>query len=120
MKILAVEDEPEYLEMLSEVVSSLGHSLAVAGNGLEALTMAEKEKMDLVVADVRMPVMDGIEFHERLREQPGYATTPFIFLTGIGEIGKVREACTTASDMVLQKPVPIEKLLQLFSGKNPF
>ena len=60
MRILAVEDEPEYLEMLQEVMKSIGHSIVIAVNGLEALDILDKHKIDVVVSDVKMPTMDGI------------------------------------------------------------
>src|SRR3974390_887510 len=65
MRILAVEDEPEYLEMLQEVMQSIGHSIVIALNGAEALDMLGKQKIDVVVSDVKMPTMNGIEFHQR-------------------------------------------------------
>jgi two-component system chemotaxis response regulator CheY len=117
MRILAVEDEPEYLEMLTEVMNSLGHSITIAVNGQEALELVGRQKIDVVVSDVKMPEMNGIEFHRLLRERPEYRNTPFIFLTGVDDVTQVKAACEKDCDMLLQKPFPIDKLLQLFSGK---
>ncbi len=117
MRILAVEDEPEYLEMLQEVIQSIGHSITVAANGQEALDLLERQKIDVIVSDVKMPMMSGLEFHERIRMKPEYQNTPFIFLTGIGDANEVKAACTSDCDLLLQKPFPIDKLLQLFAGQ---
>ena len=117
MRILAVEDEPEYLEMLQEVMKSLGHSITIAQNGKEALTLLDRQQIDVVVSDVKMPEMDGIEFHRELRERPGYRNTPFIFLTGVDDISQVKAECKRDCDLLLQKPFPIDKLLQLFAGQ---
>ncbi len=117
MRILAVEDEPEYLEMLQEVMSSLGHTIVIAPNGREGLEELEKQTIDVVVSDVRMPEMSGVEFHRRLRERPEHRNTPFIFLTGVDDLTEVRAACKTDADLLLQKPFPIDKLLKMFSGK---
>jgi len=117
MRILAVEDEPEYLEMLKEVMNGLGHTITIAANGQQALEIIEKHKIDVVVSDVKMPEMDGIEFHRLLREKPEYRNTPFIFLTGVNDITHVKAACKFDCDLLLQKPFPIDKLLQLFSGR---
>ena len=117
MRILAVEDEPEYLEMLQEVMTGLGHSITIAVNGSEALEMLDRQKIDVVVSDVKMPSMNGLEFHRRLREKPDYVNTPFIFLTGVDDITQVKAACKADCDLLLQKPFPIDKLLQLFSGQ---
>jgi CheY-like chemotaxis protein len=117
MRILAVEDEPEYLEMLSEVMKSLGHSIIIAGSGVEALKIVDAQKVDVVVSDVKMPGMDGIEFHKQLREKPGMRNTPFIFLTGVDDVTQVKAACEKDCDLLLQKPFPIDKLLKMFSGQ---
>jgi CheY-like chemotaxis protein len=117
MKILAVEDEPEYLEMLREVLSEIGHSITTATNGVEALKVLEHEKVDVILADVAMPTMDGITFHETLRSKPEFARTPFIFLTGVNNLKEVRAVCRPECDMLLQKPFPVDQLLRIFAGK---
>lgn len=117
MRILAVEDEPEYLEMLQEVMNGLGHSIVIAPNGIKALELLKKEPIDVVVSDVKMPEMSGVEFHALLRAIPEYRNTPFIFLTGVDDLTEVRAACKADSDLLLQKPFPIDKLLQMFSGR---
>jgi len=117
MRILAVEDEPEYLEMLQEVMKSLGHSITIAQNGKEALSLLDRQQIDVVVSDVKMPEMNGIEFHRKLRERQGHVNTPFIFLTGVDDVSQVKAECKQDCDLLLQKPFPIDKLLQLFAGK---
>jgi len=117
MRILAVEDEPEYLEMLQEVMNSLGHTITIAQNGKEALSLVDRQPIDVVVSDVKMPEMNGIEFHQQLRERPGHRNTPFIFLTGIDDLTAVKAVCERDCDLLLQKPFPIDRLLQLFAGK---
>lgn len=117
MKILAVEDEPEYLEMLQMVMASLGHSLIIARNGVEGIRMAEKEKIDVILSDVAMPSMDGVEFHKKIRATLNHKETPFIFLTGVASLKKVQSECTTPKDMLLQKPVSVDRLLEIFSGQ---
>ena len=117
MRILAVEDEPEYLEMLQVVMTSLGHTIVIAPNGNAGLAVLDKQTIDVVVSDVRMPEMTGVEFHRHLRERAEHRNTPFIFLTGVDDLTEVRAACKTDADLLLQKPFPIDKLLKMFSGK---
>jgi CheY-like chemotaxis protein len=117
MRILAVEDEPEYLEMLQEVMKSLGHSITIAQNGKEALALIDRQQIDVIVSDVKMPEMNGLEFHRKLREHQEYKNTPFIFLTGVDDISEVKAECKQDCDLLLQKPFPIDRLLQLFAGK---
>jgi len=117
MHILAVEDQPEYLEILQDVIQSIGHTVIIATNGAEALEVLQRVKVDVIMSDVKMPTMDGIEFHEQVRLLDGHRSTPFIFLTGIPDISKVRAVCRENCDMVLQKPFPVDKLIAMFAGK---
>ncbi len=117
MRVLAVEDDPEYLEMLQMVVKSVGHSIVVASNGIEALEILEKEKIDVILSDVNMAAMNGIEFHEKVRAKPAYANTPFIFLTGTADTAPVKAICHPERDMLLSKPFPVDHLLQIFAGR---
>jgi len=117
MRILAVEDEFEYLEMLQEVMKGLGHSLMIASNGSEALDALDRQQIDVIISDVKMPVMDGLELHSRVRQKPNYANTPFVFLTGVDDLTAVTSVCKADCDLLLKKPFPVDSLLKLFSGK---
>jgi CheY-like chemotaxis protein len=117
VRILAVEDEPEYLEMLKMVMDSIGHSIVIAKNGIEGIRLLEKEKVDIIMSDVAMPSMDGIEFHKQIREKQQYKETPFIFLTGVSNLKRVKDECNSPKDLLLQKPVSVERLLKMFSGQ---
>ncbi len=117
MRILAVEDQPEYLEMLEEVINAVGHTITIANDGFEALDKLKHEKIDVIVSDVKMPNMDGVEFHKHVRAMKEYANTPFIFLTGVKELDSVKNACKADCDLLLQKPFPVDKLLEMFSGQ---
>ena len=117
MRILAVEDEAEYLEMLEEVMRALGHTFIIAKNGEQALDRLETERIDVIISDISMPRMDGLEFHRRVRAMKEYANTPFIFLTGVANLQSVKNACKADCDLLLQKPFPVDKLVEMFSGQ---
>jgi CheY-like chemotaxis protein len=118
MRILAVEDEPEYLEMLQEVMKSIGHSITIARNGTEAMDILKQQTIDVIVSDVKMPEMNGVDFHQLVRAMPAYRNTPFVFLTGINDLTDVKAVCKEDCDLLLQKPFPIDRLLRLFSGQT--
>jgi len=63
--ILIVEDEPELADAYFSLLNQVGYNVAVAHNGKEALEMAESHKPELILLDLRMPVMDGVEFLEK-------------------------------------------------------
>lgn len=117
MTILAVEDQPEYLEMLKMVMTGIGHSVVVAKNGIDAIQILEKEKIDVILSDVSMPSMNGIEFHRQVRSKPAHKETPFIFLTGLTDLNDVKQECSTSKDLLLQKPISVDRLLNIFSGQ---
>jgi len=117
MRVLAVEDQPEYLEMLQMVMSGIGHSIIVAKDGIEALKILETEKIDVIMSDVAMPTMDGIELHKLIRARPEHKETPFIFLTGVTNLKAIKDACSSPKDLLLQKPVSVDRLLKMFSGQ---
>jgi CheY-like chemotaxis protein len=117
MRILAVEDEPEYLEMLEEVMKEIGHTISVADSAQRGLEILHEQPIDVVVSDVRMPEMDGLEFHRRVRSLPGHANTPFIFLTGVRDLEAIKAQCSGDCDLFLQKPFPVDKLIAMFTGR---
>ncbi len=80
-KALVVDDSPTMCNMVSLALKEVGFEPATAGDGAIAVDMAEKEKYDLIVTDINMPNMDGIELIRYLREEGGYATTPILVLT---------------------------------------
>ena len=73
-KILVVDDEPSNRKMIGYALHSAGHSVSAAESGKEALLKIQTEIPDLVILDVMMPGMDGIEVCERLRNNPETAT----------------------------------------------
>jgi two-component system chemotaxis response regulator CheY len=117
MRILAVEDEPEYLEMLEDVMNAVGHTITIATDGFQGIEKLKEEKIDVIMSDVKMPNMDGIEFHKHVRAMKEYTNTPFIFLTGVKELDSIQSACKADCDLILQKPFPVDKLLEMFTGQ---
>ena len=92
-KILIVEDDNFVAEVYSTKLLEMGHEVQIAQNGEEGLSLVEKEKPDLILLDIIMPVMGGIEMLEDLRRKEEWANIPVILLTNVGEkdsIQKVR------------------------------
>lgn len=108
MKILIVDDEKPARERLKDLVLDInsGHDLLEAGNGLEALRLAEKEQPDIVLLDIRMPVMDGLEaaHHMALLSPP-----PAVLFTTAYEEHALRAFDANAVDYLL-KPIRAERL----------
>lgn len=83
-KILAVDDSASMRQMVSFTLERAGYDVMQACDGVEALEFAKKESVDLVLTDVNMPNMDGIDLIKELRNLPGYIHTPILTLTTEG------------------------------------
>ena len=84
-KILLVDDEEDILEFLSYNLKKEGFRIDTANNGISALKKLEKSKPDLIILDVMMPEMDGIEVCEKIREQDNFDDVLILFLTARSE-----------------------------------
>src|SRR5215213_1767166 len=106
--ILIVDDEQSYRQLLSLVFEGDGHSIRTASNGREALTLLQTEPADVVISDVRMPDMDGIEMLSAVREtQPDLGV---ILMTAFASVETAREAFKLGADDFIQKPFDVEEL----------
>ena len=79
--ILVVDDSASMKKMVMFTLQSAGHTIIDADNGAAALTLAQRQSADLVLTDVNMPQMNGIELCKKLRELPNYKFTPVLMLT---------------------------------------
>ncbi len=104
-KLLVVDDDEDIRTVTSLTASRLGHwEVAVAGSGPEALRVAERERPDVILLDVMMPDMDGPATLARLREQPGCAAIPVIFLTAKAQQHEVSQLRSLGAAGVIRKP----------------
>ena len=85
IKILLVDDDPDILEIVSYNLSQEGYKVHTANNGKDAITKAKKELPHLIIMDVMMPGMDGIEACEQIRKIPELQQVIITFLTARGE-----------------------------------
>lgn len=79
--ILVVDDSASMKKMVTFTLQSAGHTIVEADNGAAALAIAQKQATDLVLTDVNMPQMNGIELCKKLRSLPNYKFTPVLMLT---------------------------------------
>ncbi|WP_159022485.1 response regulator transcription factor [Formosa sp. L2A11] len=105
IKILLVDDEPDILEIVGYNLSSEGYEVITAENGVEAVKKAKKEKPQLIIMDVMMPEMDGIEACEQIRNIPELKNTIITFLTARGEDYSQVAGFDAGADDYITKPV---------------
>lgn len=107
--VLLVDDEPELLEIYGLWVERRGAKVLTAPNGAVALKLLAEEHVDVLVTDIRMPVMDGIKLVRRLKEE-GRTVPSIIFISGFADID-VREAYELGVEAMLSKPTRQNQLL---------
>src|SRR5256885_12337799 len=85
-KILVVEDDPQAVGVLEPILVSKGYSVAVARDGIEGLEQIKAQSPDLLLCDIDMPRMNGIELCRAVKNDPQTRLTPVIMLTGYGDL----------------------------------
>ncbi|HPF11556.1 MAG TPA: response regulator transcription factor [Flavobacteriaceae bacterium] len=105
IKILLVDDEPDILEILGYNLSSEGYQIFTAENGIKAIAEAKKQLPHLIILDVMMPEMDGIEACEKLRNIPELSETIITFLTARGEDYSQVAGFEAGADDYITKPI---------------
>lgn len=108
-RILIVEDNLELLMLMHHILKSQ-YRVYVAHNGKEALKIIHRHPLDLIVSDVMMPEMDGIELTEAVKEDPNYSHLPIILLTAKTQEEDREEALKTGADEYLTKPFRLSEL----------
>lgn len=124
-KILLVDDEPDVLEFLSYNLKKEGYHVLKARNGREGLLLARSENPQLVILDVMMPEMDGIETCREIRLLPGFSDTIVVFLTARGEDYSQIAGFEAGADDYITKPIKpkvltsrIKALLRRYRSKK--
>lgn len=105
VKILVVDDEPDILEFLEYNLLKEGYLVFTASNGEEGVALAEKEKPDLIILDIMMPKMDGVEVCRTLRSKPMFDRTLIAFLTAREEDYSQIAALEVGGDDYITKPI---------------
>ncbi|MCI5188596.1 MAG: response regulator [Candidatus Electrothrix sp. AS4_5] len=112
-RILLVDDDMRNVFALAKVLRDRGIITVKAEDGIRALEIIEQEELDLVLMDIMMPVMDGYETIEKIREQPQYENLPIIALTAKAMQEDRRRCLDAGANDYLAKPVETERLLAL-------
>ena len=108
-KLLIVEDNIELLMLLNQLLSTK-YWVLTATNGEEALDIIEKEPLDIIISDVMMPIMDGMELTRRVKGNPSYQHLPIILLTAKTQEETRTEALQAGADSFVTKPFKVSDL----------
>ena len=117
--ILVVDDEPSIVELVRFTLEDADVRVVEASDGAEALVLARRVKPDLVLLDVQMPRLNGIEVCRQLRREPAFASTPIIMLTAAGQQADRTRGLGAGADEYLTKPFSPLALLALVEAFLP-
>lgn len=110
-KILAIDDENDVLLIIKTALNGEGYDVLTASNGYDGLALAEDHQPDLILLDLRMPEMDGMEVLQQLRNNEKTQNLAVIILTGISDKRKIREALDKGITYYIVKPFECQDLI---------
>jgi DNA-binding NtrC family response regulator len=113
-RILVVDDQVSMRETLTDMLEILGYGSAAAGNGEEALQVLERETFDLVIADLNMPRMDGIELLCKIKES--WPNLPVVIITGYRTVHTEKKILQKGADGFIPKPCTLKRVKEIVSA----
>lgn len=109
-KILVVEDNPQSMRLVQMVLQPHGYVVLGAGDGEEALRLVESDKPDLVIMDVHLPGIDGLEVTRRLRRVTAFRDIPIVAMTAYAMKGDEETVLAAGCNAYLSKPINTREL----------
>jgi len=114
-KILIVDDSDDTREMMTKLLELESFTVVTAEDGRAGLDIAEAEHPDIIITDINMPNLNGIEMIKILRKQPRFSTVPIMAITAYGN-GVAAEAVAAGANHATTKPVEFDDLINAISG----
>jgi DNA-binding response OmpR family regulator len=115
--ILVVEDQPAMQRNIQMGLEMSGYAVVAAADGIQALDVLKTQPVDLILADIAMPRMNGYQLYEQLRRDPRWVLIPFVFISARALDSDVRYGKALGADDYLIKPFQLEDLLAVVAGR---
>ncbi len=115
--ILVVDDHPAMLHSIRINLEMAGYEVVTADNGVEALEVLNARPVNLILADIAMPRMNGYQLYEQVRQNRAWALIPFVFVSARTLDSDIRYGKTLGADDYLVKPFHVEDLLAVVAGR---
>jgi DNA-binding response OmpR family regulator len=118
-KILIVDDEPDVIKMLGVRLKASGYEIISAQDGVQAVSIAHKEKPDMIILDIKMPAQDGYTVYENLKMAASTNLIPIIFLTALPPQEVEKKVKELGADGYISKPFEAEDILKKIKELMP-
>ncbi|TRZ88668.1 MAG: response regulator, partial [Methanosarcinales archaeon] len=112
VKALLVEDNPLNMELIIEILKSQGFTVDTAGDGEKAVIMAGNSTYDLVLMDIALPGIDGIETAKKIKSRPQYKNVPFVALTAFAMAGDKERLLNAGFNEYVSKPLDVHDFVK--------
>lgn len=116
-KIMVVEDDPTTVKLLKFMLERKKYKVVSCSNGRQAVESVEKESPDLILMDVMMPEMDGIQATGKIKKNPATSSIPVIILSALGQEIEIMKGLKCGADGYVVKPFDSQALLRLIEEK---
>ncbi len=111
-KVLVVEDHPLNMELVLEILEAMGFNARGAEDGKQAIGMVEKELYDLIIMDIELPGMNGVEVKDMIKTKPSYKNVPVIALTSYAMKGDRERFIGSGFDDYVPKPIDVPEFMK--------
>jgi CheY-like chemotaxis protein len=115
LKVLLIDDDDDSRALYVYMLAAAGYKVRAVSNGLEALAEIQVNRPDMVVTDIRMPVLDGLDLIVAIRSNDELADLPVVAITSYGD-GLKEEARTAGATDVIDKPTEIERMREVIDA----
>ena len=117
--ILIAEDEPRNMKLIRDLLQFYGYATIEAVNGSQAIEFAKLQKPQLILMDIQMPVLNGIEATQLLKQDEQLKNIPVVALTAFAMKGDREKIIAAGADEYLSKPIDLQKLVQIVARYIP-
>ena len=117
--LLCIEDHPDNMMLIRRIFRPDSYNLIEARTGVQGLSIAEGQNLDLILLDINLPDIDGYEVARRLKSDPELESIPIIAVTANALIGDAEKALAAGCDFYMSKPIQLQELWQRVADVLP-
>jgi two-component system cell cycle response regulator DivK len=118
-RVLIVEDNELNMKLFHDLLEAHGLTILMVRNGIDALSVAKKERPDLIVMDIQLPEMSGLEVTERIKSDPDLKPIPVIAVTAFAMKGDEERIRAAGCEAYLSKPISIDRFISTVKSFLP-